>query len=429
MEDMTSLEELGQHVAREQDRALSRTDLAPVRQALLDQHAAASASGGRLVPWRGRGLILAAAALVTAAGIVAAITATDDSESARLQVKVDGMPVEPEALESWWSAPAHARLPIEFSDGTKLGLAAKSRARVLEVTEHGAHLVLESGATSMEVVPRESSKWQVSAGPFLVEVVGTSFDVEWGPDEDLFVLRLRKGKVNLSGCLFGNGRSVLPGETVTASCKSRHYEIATRSSETNAKAHAVEEAVSAPTSSAEPGVSNAAAPAVADGSEAQAHARAPSWRKLARAGKYTEAIEAATQAGFSDELEKANASDLSLLGDAARFSGQPSKAILAYEKLRSRYPSTGRAATAAYSLARTHFDQRGAYSQAARWFQVYLTEQPSGPLAREARGRLMESLNRSGDAAGAQRVAENYLKRYPAGPHAPLAQSLLPKQQ
>lgn len=426
MEDLKSLHALGQHVSQEQDRAISAAELGPVRQAFLErQLATASASRRQPLPTRGRWLVLAAAALAMAAGVFVAWATAQAGDTGRLQVKVNGAPVEPEALDSWWSAPAHARLPIEFSDGTKVGLAAKSRARVLQVTQHGAHLVLESGASSVEVVPREASSWQVSAGPFLVQVVGTSFDVEWGPDEDLFVLRLHKGKVNLSGCVFGSGRSVVAGETVTASCKSRHYEIATRSAQSEAKAR-VAEAALAPTSSAQP-TDAKAAPAVVGG-DTPAQARAPSWRKLARAGKYAEAIEAATLAGFNDELDKASAEDLSLLGDAARFAGKPRKAILAYEKLRSRYSGTSRAATAAYSLARTHFDQQGAYGQAARWFQTYLTEQPSGPLAREARGRLMESLNRSGDTAGARRIAEGYLKRYPSGPHAPLAESLLPKQ-
>ena len=36
----------------------------------------------------------------------------------------------------------------------------------------------------------------------------------------------------------------------------------------------------------------------------------------------------------------------------------------------------------------------------------------------------MESLERSGDGAGARRVAEAYLKRYPDGPHAAIAKGL-----
>ena len=46
------------------------------------------------------------------------------------------------------------------------------------------------------------------------------------------------------------------------------------------------------------------------------------------------------------------------------------------------------------------------------------------PLARDATGRQMEALSRAGDAAAAARVADEYLRQYPRGPHAPLARTL-----
>jgi outer membrane protein assembly factor BamD (BamD/ComL family) len=84
-----------------------------------------------------------------------------------------------------------------------------------------------------------------------------------------------------------------------------------------------------------------------------------------------------------------------------------------------------RAAVAAYGLGRIAFDQEHAYAQAARWFAAYLNEQPVGPLAREASGRLMEAKQRSGDLAGARSSAQRYLREYPDGPQAALAQELL----
>jgi hypothetical protein len=38
----------------------------------------------------------------------------------------------------------------------------------------------------------------------------------------------------------------------------------------------------------------------------------------------------------------------------------------------------------------------------------------------------MEALSRAGDAEAAARVAGEYLRAYPKGPHAPLARTLLP---
>jgi outer membrane protein assembly factor BamD (BamD/ComL family) len=54
-----------------------------------------------------------------------------------------------------------------------------------------------------------------------------------------------------------------------------------------------------------------------------------------------------------------------------------------------------------------------------------LREQPSGSLAPEAHGRLLEALQRSGDSAAARSAASDYLARYPAGPHAEFAKRLL----
>jgi len=418
MDDLKGLVELGRQVAGEQDAALARHDLATGRHRLLLESESDLRTNlgirSRRTAFVVVGGILAAAALV-----LLAVGINQKAEPDTLQFRVGGQVVEQDALDNWWSAPSDEPLPIEFSDGTTVALGPKSRARVLEVRQTGAHIVLESGASSIHVVPRESARWQVSAGPFLVQVVGTTFDLEWGADDDVFVLKLHEGKVNLSGCLFGEGRSVVAGETVRASCKTRQYEIATRDAARVASA-----------SSALPSRASSAAPKTDAQSATEkqvaepASVRAPSWRELAHAGKYKQAFEAANAAGFNDVLEGASASDLALLGDAARYSGKPAQAILAYETLRGRFAGSSRAATAAYSLARTHFDQRGAYAQAARWFQQYLQEQPAGPLAREARGRLMESLERSGDGAGARRVAEAYLKRYPDGPHAAIAKGL-----
>jgi len=38
---------------------------------------------------------------------------------------------------------------------------------------------------------------------------------------------------------------------------------------------------------------------------------------------------------------------------------------------------------------------------------------------------LIEARKRAGDESGARRAAESYLVRYPAGPHADLARSLV----
>jgi transmembrane sensor len=149
------------------------------------------------------------------------------------------------------------------------------------------------------------------------------------------------------------------------------------------------------------------------------------WRDFAKRGALREAFASAEAAGFARTCASATPAELLLLGDGARLSGKPDRAVEALLTLRRRYPSDPRRAAAAFSLGKVSFDQRGAYEQAAEWFATSLREAPSGPLAREASGRLIEALRRADDSAGARRAARDYLSRYPEGPHADLARSLL----
>jgi TolA-binding protein len=154
----------------------------------------------------------------------------------------------------------------------------------------------------------------------------------------------------------------------------------------------------------------------------------PSWRALAAGGKYKEALERADGEGFDALLESEGSPDLLTLADAARLAGSLGQASRAYLAVRRRFPGSRDAAIAAWNLGRLAFDQRGAFKSAARWFRTYLAEQPSGAFARDASGRLVEALDRAGDAPGAREAARIYLESWPRGPHAEKAHSLLEKR-
>jgi TolA-binding protein len=111
------------------------------------------------------------------------------------------------------------------------------------------------------------------------------------------------------------------------------------------------------------------------------------------------------------------------LGDTARFAGEPWRAKRAYEAVRSRFPKTRDASLAAFSLGRMA-SQANADPEAATWFETYLHEQPNDPLAREALGRLIETRDRQGEAIAAKTLAQEYLTKYPDGPHAKFARKL-----
>jgi TolA-binding protein len=306
-------------------------------------------------------------------------------------------------------------------------LEPKARARVTEVAATGATVRVESGRANVSVVKRAHAAWRVSLGPFRVEVTGTRFDVDWDPANDRLFLRMHEGSVVVSGCVFGSGRPVGAGETVRASCREPNLEISTKKeSSKDSKAPSGTEA-----SSEKPTVLDHA-PA-ASGSERGSPTPSGSiattgggsdWRELVRNGRHAEALEAAEAAGFSAQCASASAADLVALGDAGRYAGRIDRAIEAYQAVRRRFAGSERSAVAAFALGRIAFDQRGDYADAARWFKTYLAEQPGGRLDRDASGRLMESLNRSGDAVGARSVAKQYLERYPTGPHAEMAHRL-----
>ncbi len=407
------LHALGQQIAKEQDAKLAQPaelERARARWEVSLQSGMQGRPGDHAVQKPARGPLMAAAFVLTAAVLASVLLFWPEASGAPLDFRVGESNTSAE-VGAWVSAPQEKPLPIEFSDGTRVVLRPEARARVVKVNPQGAHIVLESGTANVSVVPREAADWQFSVGPFQVEVVGTRFDLTWNPDHDLLELRLTEGKVNLSGCVFGTGRAVMAGEVVRASCKSGEFEIAGKSTRLTPLAEATEpEATVTPT----PG----------NGSPARSMPSAVStWRQMAKRGDYKDAY-LALGAQFESECEKASAKELALLADVARFSGHPAQAVFALETLRQRFAGTAEAATGAFSLARLAFDQKRNYRSAAKWFETYLREQPSGPLAREALGRLMEALHRSGEARAARDVAERYLARHPTGPHARLARSL-----
>ncbi len=434
-ETMKRLDAFGKRVREAQDAQLlgpgGGDALREARTLWLSSASASKAThAAARHPWIGVTSVLAAAACAAFFALDGRVLAPAHRAALTFQVGPSEEPLAPAkgtgtpGVPGQWVAAATAeRLPLRFSDGSLVRLEPSARARVVDVTDAGGRVALESGTVHAEIVHREGTRWSVDAGPFEVRVTGTQFDVAWDPSHRQLTIALLEGSVAVSGCDLAHPRVVAAGETFHATC----HDDAPVGAQGPTSAPV---ALSAPPAEAPPTVapsplrtastpSRAAAP-----SAGLAPPETPTWREVLALGRYAEALRLAESVGLSSVCSSADAGTLMELADAARFAGRADRANVILLEVRRRFPGDSRAATAAFNLGRIAFDDDAAFADAARWFDGYLTQLPDGPLAREASGRRMEALEKSGDHAGAVRAAKAYLAAFPSGPHAQLARSL-----
>jgi TolA-binding protein len=143
-----------------------------------------------------------------------------------------------------------------------------------------------------------------------------------------------------------------------------------------------------------------------------------------RRGDYTSVLREAEHRGIDRAIDGAGVEDLGALADAARFTGRHDVARRALVALRDRFAGSVRAASAAFLLGRM-LDEGGDAAGALVWYDRYLAEAPAGALAAEALGRRMLALRRLGEREAATTAASGYLRRFPAGPYASVANELV----
>lgn len=422
---LTPLGSLGEKVAEsfEQESAARQQAIARAERMFLMSTRLPVSDRGRQRVWA---LSLVAACLVFALGFVVL------RPRQQLAFTVDGSAGQ---AQTWLAAPAARSVLVKFSDGTQLLVDPLSRARVVDTDAHGASIALENGSLSANVVHTSHSAWQLIAGPFAVRVTGTRFDLRWDSASQRFSISVQEGSVGVAGSIVGAERAVRAGETLVASVAESRFDLingaqrlALQTGEVAAAppidGPAFGDPALAPSASGPAARAPSDAPEVSS-AEVPGKDAAGGWRELAKQGDLRQAFAAADAHGFQSVCDSATAAELLLLGDAARVSGRADRATEALFTLRRRFPRDPRRAAAAFALGKVAFDQRHAYAQAAEWFSTCVREQPNGPLVREAWGRQIEALRNSGDGAGAQRTAREYLARYPDGPHADIARSVL----
>jgi hypothetical protein len=366
---------------------------------------------------------------------------------------------------------------VRFSDGTRIAVAEGGRLSVLARASDGARLRVEDGEAHFEVVHRPKAAWTVEAGPFVVYVTGTSFDVRWSGSEETVEVRLRSGSVRVGGPFLPERVTLRPGQRLTARLASGELRIdggrpegaaaavsatgpARSEPASPASGAAVAESGAAPVPSAAEAATRpekddeaveadevapapegvASAPARASGGlqrlamppQRLAMPHRSRARALAAAGKEARAFNSGAWAfevasgggatvlaeaeahGIDRSLAEVDGNALAALADAARYGGRRELAVRALLAERGRFPGSAAAQTAAFQLGRLA-DDRGDANAALDWYRRYLGEAPRGPYAAEALGREMLTVETLSGRAAARDIAAEYVRRFPYG--------------
>lgn len=326
---------------------------------------------------------------------------------------------------------------IRFSEGTEVALAGGGRGRIAEVSASGARVVLESGRATLRVQHLPAAQWSVEAGPYVIVVTGTTFDVQWAPAEEVLEVRLHAGSVTVRGPLAPTGIPLHAGQQLVARTAQGELRITdTAPAEASAAPDPTTGSVSSPAapSAGEPrpagppaGTAMAFSPPSGESAAPSAQAPAPlPWSKRVAAGKFREVLDEAEARGIDATVGQASLADLGALADAARYAGRTDVARRALLAQRMRFAGSSEARTAAFLLGRIADDAQGSPAAAIGWYDNYLAEAPSGQFASEALGRKMIATRRTSGPAAARAVAEEYLRRFPQGGYAVAAKDLTP---
>jgi len=329
-------------------------------------------------------------------------------------------------IGSYVSAPAAARLDLNFSEGSRVVLEPRARGRVARATRHGATMILEDGRASVDIVHRPHTDWRILAGPYVVQVAGTSFEVSYDVSTQTFELDMREGVVRVTGPglavpgeIRGTQRIQLsPGgtrEPLPADSAGSAPAAAGENGETNES--------EPQTPSSAPSAFTTEAPLRPASSAGLERRKAPqSWSELGARAEHQKIVDYAEKRGLDRALGTASRPDLFALANAARFSGKHRLAARAYSAIRNRFSGSSEATSAAFFLGR--LNEASDPATAIGWYERYAHEAPGGPWVAEALGRRMVLLNASG-AEAARAAAQDYLRRFATGPYAGFAQKIL----
>ena len=381
-----------------------------------------------------RRLAVGGVCTIGAVGVILVVSATARiPRSHDLTYRV-GSSTELGVVGSYVSATTAKPLDLHFSEGSQVVLQPQARVRVAGTTSHGATMILEDGHARADIVHRAGTDWRILAGPYVVGITGTSFEVSYDVTTQTFEVDMHSGAVKVSG----------PGLAAPVEIRDSQRFVLSASSAASSNAPSAV-APSVPSESNVDSTSQAKvdeAPTEASGETSMGHAResgasphvasapgsasalvANSWSQLGARGQHRQIVALAEQLGLDIPTANVSAADLLALGNAARFSGKPELAGKAYRALRRRFSGSAEAIVAAFFLGR--LSESSDPAKAIGWYEQYAAEAPTGAWVADALGRRMVILNDTKGLVSTQSAAKDYLERFPKGPYAGYARKII----
>ena len=323
---------------------------------------------------------------------------------------------------------SHTGIKLQFSEGSNFVLAPGTRGRLRAVDHAGARVAIENGTAHFQITQSIDRRWLVEVGPFLVTVKGTVFTVSWDPQRERFELKLRRGRVEVSGPVSAGNLVLQAGQRLVVDLAKAETlitedqpELAGDESADSPDVPAVTPSSSRPSLAVdEPiGPSPSAAPAPSVAAKAKRERR---WADDLASGDWDRILEEVERGGVEATLNGASSEDLFALADAARYRRRADLARAALLAQRRRFPGSPRAL---FLLGRVEESGGGGKAQALAWYDEYLARAPTGAYAAEALGRKMTITSQVGGPAKARPIAAEYLRRFPKGSYAGSARAML----
>jgi TolA-binding protein len=332
-----------------------------------------------------------------------------------------------------------------FSQGSRIDLREKTMAKVKTADERRVQVTLRRGVIDTNIVGNGVTEWTVDAGPWRITVMGTHFTVDWREERDYLAVAVTRGKVRVERT-DGTGRAVevsggerflaVDGKRTVAPLEVSSSQAppvggGAASQENGSPSQgnrSLQEGEIAANESAKDASSEDRQAAKTSGPPARDDDAAPSkerdnrlgWLVHYANGSYDAALASASKYGIEELIEQLDAVRLWKLQDAARVTRRYDLSAKILLRFRARFPKDRNAEVAGFLLGRIAMDKRQ-FPTAARWFNTYIAEAPSGSLAEEAHGLLIIVYEKMGRAGMARQAATRYLNRYEGGAFAKIA--------